>query len=223
MQPPRRVSGGRPAAASPRAPSSCTARSALRAPRSAPSPSTPACAARPSTATSPTRRPCSRPAARTGRRPTRPPTSAPGPRSTHPGARLAARPRRALRLLRAAPAPMLENLLRDEQTVPRSCESASAGSATTSRPRPTPCWPAGALRGRAAPAGAGGDRPRARLLHVAVARRRAGTRGDSEAARADVLPRRGRRRGLRPGAAHDAPRSRLAVRRASYGFAHGRH
>ena len=69
------------AGGSPRQRSICTARSGPCGPRSARSPSAPACAARRSTATSPTRGRSSPPARRTGRRPTRCPIWRNGGRS----------------------------------------------------------------------------------------------------------------------------------------------
>ena len=112
-----RSRSSRPVCASPRARSRCTARSARRGRRSARSRRTPASAARPSTATSPTRRRCSTPAPRTGRPPTRPPTWAPGRRSRAPTSACASALGELYAFYRRTEA-MLDNLFRDEVTVP---------------------------------------------------------------------------------------------------------
>ena len=82
------------------------------------SPSTPACAARPSTATSPTRRRCSRPARRTGAPRTRRPTSRTWAAIEDPAERTETALARALRVLRRAPRRCTTSLLRDEPLVP---------------------------------------------------------------------------------------------------------
>ena len=115
---PRRARGGRRGGASPRAPSRCTGRSARRARRSARSPSTPACAARPSTATSPTRPRCSPRAARTGWRRTRRPTSTAWAAIEDPGRAPAQSRSSELYAYYRRTEGMLRNLLRDEATVP---------------------------------------------------------------------------------------------------------
>ena len=136
-----------PAGASPRAPSRSTARSAPPARRSARSPSMPACAARPSTATSPTRPRSSPPAPRTGRRRTRCPTSAPGPAIEDPDERLRAALGELYPYYRRT-ARMLENLIRDERRADSSAGTSPASTAT-STPRARPCCAAAASRGRA--------------------------------------------------------------------------
>ena len=107
----------RRACESPRARWSCTGLSARPGPRSAPSQRTPASVARPSTATSPTRRRCLMHAAPTGQPQTRRPTSPPGRAIESPDERL----RVALAELYAfyrRTEPMLDNLFRDETTMP---------------------------------------------------------------------------------------------------------
>ena len=164
---------------------------APRARRSARWPSTPACAGRPSTATSPTRPRSSPPAPRTGRPRTRCPTSAPGPAIEDPGERLRAA-LDALYPYYRRTARMMENLIRDEpvselvatalRRLPRLHRRRARGAAA----RPARAGPRAHARARR-------DRPRAGLHHVALARARRGPR---------------RRPG---GRAHGAPGGRLAM------------
>ena len=188
---PRASRRSRPVCASPRAPSRCTERSALRGQRSAPSRRTPASVARRSTATSPTRRRCSTPAAPTGRPPTRRPNWTPGRRSK-PRRTPARGPRRALRLLPANRAHARQPLSRRDDRaarpgavrrfprLPRGGARHAHGRTRTARRRP--------------PAHTRSSRPRGRLLHLEIARPRAGTRrrhrrrADSRARRCGELP-----------------------------------